>query len=205
MPVVGFISAASPRGFATRVAAFRQGLREGGYSEGQNLAIEYRWAEDHLDRLPALAADLVRRQVDVIVIAGGTAAALAAKAASAAIPIILMVGGDPVKAGLVANLNRPGGNMTGMAQLGELLTAKQLEVAHQLASKAAAIAVLLNPSNPNVDSLRLAELRAAGSTLGREVRILNAASEQQFDAVFASVVHERIGAVVVANDTLLTS
>lgn len=204
MPVVGFLCPASPRGYATQVAAFREGLREESYREGENLAIEYRWAEDHLDQLPALAADLVKRQVDVLVVAGGTGTALAAKAASTTIPIVFAIGGDPVRAGLVASLSRPGGNLTGIAQFSELLFTKRLEVAHELVSRAAAIAVLLNPINPNLQ-FRLADAKTTASALGREVRILNATSQEQIDAVFASAMREQIGAIVVQDDPLFTN
>jgi putative ABC transport system substrate-binding protein len=146
----------------------------------------------------------VQRQVDVVVVAGGTGTALAAKAATATIPIVFAVGGDPVKAGLVDSLSRPGGNVTGIAQFSELLVSKRLEVVDELISRAATIAVLFNPANPNV-KFRLADLQATASNLGRKVRILNAASEQQFDAVFASVVQERIGAIVVQDDPLFTN
>jgi putative tryptophan/tyrosine transport system substrate-binding protein len=204
MPVIGFLSAASAQGYAARLAAFRLGLREEGYSEGQNVAIEYRWAEDQLDRLPALAADLVRRRVAVIVVAGGTATALAAKAATTTIPIVFAIGGDPVQAGLVASLGRPGANVTGVAQLSQVLITKRLELAHELVPKAAVIAFLLNPNNPNAET-RVRDVQEAAHTIGQQVRILYASSEQQFDTAFATLVQEGIGALVVQNDPLFTN
>ena len=201
VPVVGLLSVASPSGYAKRLAAVRQGLREEGFIEGQNLTIEYRFAENHIDRLQDLAVDLAHRHVDVIVVAGGTNTALAAKAASSTIPIVFSVGGDPVKAGLVASLNRPAGNMTGLAQVSELLITKRLELANDLASRTMAIGALLNPTNANVQ-LRVSDLQAAASALGRKLHFLYAASEQQFDEVFRSVVEERIGALVVMDDPM---
>jgi putative ABC transport system substrate-binding protein len=203
MPVIGFLSAASAQGYAARLAAFRLGLREEGYSEGQNVAIEYRWAEDQLNRLPALAADLVRRRVAVIVVAGGTATALAAKAATTTLPIVFAIGADPVQAGLVASLGRPGGNVTGVAQLSQALITKRLELAHELVPKAAVIAFLLNPNNPNAE-IRVRDVQEAAHTIRQQVRILYAGSEQQFDTAFATLVQEGIGAVVVQNDPLFT-
>jgi putative tryptophan/tyrosine transport system substrate-binding protein len=204
VPVVGFLSTASPGGYATQLEALRQGLREEGYREGQNLVIEYRFAEDHPDRYEDLAIDLAKRNVDVIVVGGGTSLAIAAKAASSTIPIVFIVGGDPVRAGLVASLNRPGGNVSGIAQFSELLITKRLEVANELTPTTTTIGAVLNPANANV-RFREADLQAGASTLGRKVRILYAASAQQFDAVFTSAADERLGAVVVQDDTLFTN
>jgi len=202
-PVVGVLSAASARGYTTQMAALRLGLQDAGYSEGQNLAIEYRWAEDQLDRLPALAADLVRRQVTVIVSAGGTATALTAKAATATIPIVFAVGGDPVKAGLVASLARPGGNVTGVANLTDTLILKRFELARELVPNVTVIGVLLNPGNPNTE-IRVLDMQAAARSIGQPIRILQAGGEVQYDAIFATVAQERIGALVVQNDPLFT-
>lgn len=201
VPVVGVISVASPSGAASRLEALRQGLREEGYNEGQNLTIEYRFAEDHPERLQALAVELMQRHVDVVVVAGGTNSALAAKAASTTIPIVFSVGGDPVKAGLVASLNRPGGNITGIAQFSELLIVKRLEVANELVPRTAAIGALLNPTNANVQ-LRVSDLQAAASALGRTLHIFYVASEQQFETIFSSVVERHIGVLVVMDDPI---
>src|SRR6516225_401748 len=168
MPVIGILGAASAQGFAAQIAAVRQGLRELGFVEGQNLVIEYRWAEDQLDRLPALADDLVSRRVAVIVTAGGTATALAAKAATTTIPIVFALGADPVRSGLVASLNRPGGNVTGAAALSELLNPKRLQLAHELAPEATLIGFLHNPKNPNFAS-EVQKVDEAARALGRRV------------------------------------
>jgi len=184
VPVVGLLGA---QGLAVQVAAVRQGLRELGFIEGQNLAIEYRWAGDQYDRLPALADDLVSQRVAVIVTASGTPAALAAKAATTTIPIVFALGGDPVRSGLVASLNRPGGNITGAALYTELLNQKRLQVAHELAPEAAVIAFLHNPNNPNFAS-EVAKVDEAARAIGRQVRILTAGSAAEFDGVFLTLV-----------------
>jgi len=184
VPVVGLLGA---QGLAAQVAAVRQGLRELGFIEGQNLAIEYRWAGDQYDRLPALADDLVSQRVAVIVTASGTPAALAAKAATTTIPIVFALGGDPVRSGLVASLNRPGGNITGAALYTELLNQKRLQVAHELAPEAAVIAFLHNPNNPNFAS-EVAKVDEAARAIGRQVRILTAGSAAEFDGVFLTLV-----------------
>jgi putative ABC transport system substrate-binding protein len=152
MPVIGLLGAGSPQVDALRVSAFRQGLTATGYTEGRNVAIEYRWAAGRNDQLPALAADLTRRQVAVIATLGGTAVALAAKAASTTVPIVFVIGGDPVKVGLVASLNRPGGNVTVVSFLSAILAQKQFEVLHETVPNAASIGQLVNPANPNADS-----------------------------------------------------
>jgi putative tryptophan/tyrosine transport system substrate-binding protein len=188
---------------ARGVAAVRQGLGEFGFIEGQNLAIEYRWAEYQLDRLPALADDLVSKRVAVIVTAGGTATALAAKAATNTIPIVFALGGDPVRSGLVASLNRPGGNVTGVAAFSELLNQKRLQVARELAPEAVIVAFLHNPNNPNFAS-EMTKVEEAARAIGRQVRILTAGRAQQFEGVFVTLAQERISALVVADETVFT-
>ena len=205
MPVIGFLSSASPDLYAVRLRAFRQGLKESGYVEGQNVAIEYRWAEGQNNRLPILAAELVHRQVDVIVAAGGTPAALAAKKATATIPIVFAIGGDPVKMGLVASLNRPGGNLTGIAALNVEVGPKRLELLHEVVPTATIIALLVNPTSPTLAEIQSRELKAAARTFGLELHVLNASSDRDFDTVFATVAKLRAGALVIGPDTLFTS
>ena len=203
MPVIGFLHAASPEAYAPMMTAFRQGLKEAGYVEGHNVAIEYRWAEGHYDRLPALAADLVRRQVAEIVTVG-TPAALAAKAASSTIPIVINVGIDPVQIGLVASLNRPGGNVTGLAVLTVELAAKQLEVLHELLRTSAAVALLVNPNNP-VTEPETKGMRDAARSLGLQLHVLDASTEGEIDAAFGKLIELRAGALVVSVDPFLNS
>jgi putative tryptophan/tyrosine transport system substrate-binding protein len=199
VPVIGVLSAASARGYTSQMAAFRLGLQDAGYSEGQNLVIEYRWAEDHLEQLPALAADLARRPVAVIVSGGGTATALAAKAATATIPIVFAVGGDPVKAGLVASLNRPGGNLTGVSFLSPALEAKRVELLRELVPTATTVAVLVNPNSPGAEA-RLRDVREAARLLGQQFSIVNASSESDFEVAFAGLVRRRASALIVVSD-----
>jgi putative ABC transport system substrate-binding protein len=186
------------------MATFRQGLGETGYVEGRNVVIEYRWAEGHSERLPALAADLLRRQVAVIVSAGGTATAQTAKAVTSTTPIVFIIGGDPIRAGLVASLNRPGDNVTGVTTSADLLIVKRLELVRELVPKAVHIGFLLNARNPNSE-IRAKVVREAARSIGQQVRILYADSEAQFEPVFATIVQERIGALVVQNDPLFNS
>ena len=174
MPVIGFLHSASFDTMANLVQSFHQGLREAGFVEGRNVSIEYRWAEGHYDRLPALAADLVRRQVAVIMASGGTPAALAAKAATTAIPIVVLVGVDPVTAGLVASLNQPGGNVTGISILNVAVVAKRLELLHELVPTAAVIALLVNPTNPVFTEPETKEVRDAARSLRLQLHVLNA-------------------------------
>ena len=204
LPVVGFLSSASPGQDAGRLRGFRQGLSDAGYVEGRNVAIEYRWAEEQNDRLPGMAADLVRRQVAVIVQAGQIAGALAAQAATRTIPIIFLTGGDPVALGLVASLNRPGGNVTGVASLSVELEPKRLELMHSMVPSAKTIGVLINQTNPYAE-LQSKGIQAAARTLGRVLRILNASTEHDLDAVFAKLVEQQAGGLVIGNDGLFNS
>jgi putative tryptophan/tyrosine transport system substrate-binding protein len=203
MPVIGLLHAASANAYAPFVAGLRQGLSEAGYVEGRNLTIEFRWADDRFDRLPALAADLVRSDVAVIV-AGSSPAAIAAKAATDAIPIVFSVGTDPVKAGLVASVNRPGGNATGMLQFNDALLTKRLEILRELVPNAAVIALAVDPRSPATQA-RLTVLQAAARAAVQEIRVFNVTSQEQFDAIFATVVREHIGALLVPNSTLFTN
>jgi putative ABC transport system substrate-binding protein len=186
------------------VAAFREGLNDGGYAEGRNVAIEYRWAEGNYDRLPVLAADLVQRQVTVIVTPGSTPATIAAKAATATIPIVFAVGGDPVKFGFVTSFNRPNGNLTGVSLFAVKLVAKRVELLCELVPSALTIALLINPNTP-VYEAETNEVQSAARLLGRQILVLNAGNEHDIDAAFASMVENRIGAVLVSPDTFYRS
>jgi putative ABC transport system substrate-binding protein len=203
LPVVGFLHGASPDGYAPMVTAFHQGLKEAGYVEGHNVAIEYRWAEGHNDRLPALAADLVRRQVAGIV-TGGTPSAFAAKAATSTIPIVFSVGIDPVRAGLVASLNRPGGNVTGVAVLTVELAAKRVQLLHELLPTASVIAVLFNPTSPLTEP-ETSVVQDAARSLGLELHVLNASTESEIDKAFRTLVELRADALIVSVDPFLTN
>jgi putative ABC transport system substrate-binding protein len=199
VPVVGFLNSGSAAGREQLLAAFRQGLAETGYLDGRNLAIEYRWAEGRYERLPELAADLTRRRVAVIAATGGTVAPLAAKDATATIPIVCVFDGDPVAFGLVASINRPGGNVTGISLVASIIEAKQLELLHELVPKASAVAMLVNPSNPNAKTIAR-DLQAAARTLGLEPHVLDASREPDLEAVAAALDRVRPGALVVATD-----
>jgi putative ABC transport system substrate-binding protein len=203
-PMIGFLSGASPGPFAHLVTAFRQGLQETGYIEGQNVTIEYRWAEGQYDRLPPLAADLVRRPVAVIVATGGSRAARAAKAATATIPIVFSSGADPVKVGLVASLSRPGGNMTGVHLFIGALDPKKLGLLREVAPQATLLGALLNP---NVDDfqIRLADVQQAARTVGQQIHILYASTEGELDTAFAALNQIRAGALVVSGDAFFNS
>jgi putative ABC transport system substrate-binding protein len=204
MPVVGYLASGPRESDAFRMTPLWQGLEEAGYVEGRNVAIEYRWADGRYDRLPALAGDLARRQVNVIATVGGTVSALAAKAATATIPIVFTIGADPVRFGLVASLNRPGGNATGVSVLSTTIVAKRLELLHELAPAVATIAFLVNPNDPNAEP-EIGHLLAAVRTLGKQVHVLNASSERDFDAAFATLVQLGVGALVVGGDPFFTS
>jgi putative ABC transport system substrate-binding protein len=205
VPVIGYLGSESRDVFAGRLRAFRQGLSETGYVEGDNVAIEYRWADNQRDRFPALLADLVGRKVTVIAAVTGTPPALAAKAATTTIPIVFATAGDPVALGLVASLNRPGGNLTGVATLTVELGPKQLEVLHELVPTATIIALLVNPTNPTNAETLSRDLRAAARTLGLQLHILHASTERDFDAVFASLPRLRAGALVIGSDPFFNS
>ena len=199
MPVVGFLEIRSPETITERLRAFRQGLKETGYVEGENIAIDYRWAEQ-MERLPELAAQLVRRQVAVIVTAGGFATALAAKDATTTIPIVFGVSDDPVKHGLVASLARPGGNLTGVNLLSTELTAKRLELLREMLPGAARVAVLVNPANAANTQTTLHEVEVAGRAMGLQIQIFNASTSRKIDAAFAAFGRERPDAVFVGQD-----
>jgi len=201
MPVIGFLSTSSAD--AARIAAFRQGLAQAGYVEGQNVTIEYRWAEDRSERLPSLAADLVHRQVTVIA-APTTPAALAAKAATTTIPIVFTSIGDPVQLHLVNSLSRPGGNVTGVTQTNVEITPKRLQLLHELIPTASVMALLVNPTNPFVES-ETKELQAAARSLGLELHVLNASTERDFDGVFAKLAQLNVGGLVITGDALFNT
>jgi putative ABC transport system substrate-binding protein len=197
VPVIGFLNGASPGLYAHLVRAFREGLSETGYVEGQNLAIEFRWAEGQYDRLPALAADLVRRQVTVLA-ATSTPAALAAKAATTTIPIVFTTDSDPVRLGLTASLSRPGGNVTGVTQMNVEVGPKRLELAHELIPAATVIALLVNPTNPLAEAVSR-DSQAAARILGLQLDVLHASTERDFDAVFATLAQLRAAALVIGS------
>jgi ABC-type uncharacterized transport system substrate-binding protein len=205
LPVVGFINGASADASASRLAAFRKGLNETGYLEGQNVTVEYHWLEGHYDRVPALVADLVRRHVAVIASPATTVAALAAKAATSTIPIVFGVGEDPVRLGLVASLARPGGNATGINFFNSEVTAKELRLLHDLVPKAVRIAVLVNPANAATAEPTLRDAQQAAPTLGLQIQILNASTIGEIDAAFATLARERPDALFVTGDAFFTS
>jgi putative tryptophan/tyrosine transport system substrate-binding protein len=199
MPVVGLLSGRSLDDSKSMMVAFGRGLMEEGFVERQNVAIEYRWAEGYYDRLPALAADLVGRQVAVILAVGSIPSPLAAKAATSTIPIVFVVGGDPVKFGLVSSLHRPGGNLTGVSVLSGTLTAKRLELLRELVPHAGIVACLVNPKNPEAES-QLIDIRAAARTVRQEILVLNASIDHELDTAIATLVRERASGLLVGND-----
>jgi putative ABC transport system substrate-binding protein len=203
MPVIGYLGAGSPEAFALLVAAFRKGLSETGFVEGRNVAIEYRWANNDYARLPELAADLVRRRVAVIVTPLSTPASLAAKAATATIPIVFTTA-DPVQSGLVASLNRPGGNVTGIHGMQVELMAKRLGLLHELLPGAARFAVLINPNNTASGSI-VSDLEAAAATIGRQIEVLTASTNREIDTAFASLAQKRADALLVSPDALFVT
>jgi len=201
MPVVGYLGSESPELFASRLSAFRQGLSEMGYDEGRNVTIEYRWANGQIDRLAALAADLVRRQVTVIATPGSGVAALAAKAATTTIPVVFESGVDPVAVRLVGSLNRPEGNVTGITSMNIEFNPKRLELLHELVPKAKSFAVLVNPTNPLSASAAMKALDGPSHALGLQLHILNASTEREFESVFAKLTELQVGGLLIAADT----
>lgn len=201
LPVIGFLGTSTAAAWAGYVAGFRQGLSEAGYVDGRNVTIEFRWAEGRSDRLSALAADLVGRRVTVIVTSAGVAPARAAKAATPTIPVVFVMGADPVEFGLVASFNRPGGNLTGVSFLFNLLGPKRLQVLHELVPTTRAIGVLVNPNNPNAVS-DTKNVEAAARALRLRTHVVTARTERDFDAAFATLVEQRVGALFVASDPL---
>jgi putative tryptophan/tyrosine transport system substrate-binding protein len=204
MPVIGFLNSASPGPYARMVDAFRQGLKELGYIEGQNVAIEYRWAEGRYDRLPAMAADLIHRQVAVLA-ATSTPGALAAKAATTTIPVVFAISGDPVKEGLVASLNRPGSNVTGVTQTNVETTPKRLELLHELVPTGTIMGLLVNPAGRGLSEAVSTGLEAAARTLGLQLETLKATTEPELEAVFGKVVQLRASGLVIGSDPFFTS
>ena len=203
MPVIGFLNSASPDTYGPQLAGFHQGLKEVGYVEGQNVAIEYRWAEGQNDRLPAMAADLVHRQVAVIA-ATTTPAALAAKSATTTIPIIFEVGSDPVQLGFVSSLSRPGGNVTGVTQLSIAVAPKRLELLHELLPTARVMALLIDPADPTNAKTTVSEVSAAAHTFGLQLHVLNASNESDFTGIFAKLIQLGAGGLVVGGGSFFS-
>ena len=205
MPVIGFLGTVTRDEYAIRMDAFRQGLKDTGFVEGENVVVEYRWAEGHNERLPSLATELVQRHVAVIVAGGGTPSALAAKAATATIPIVVATAVDPVEAGLVPSLNRPGGNLTGVTNLNVEMGQKRLELLRQLIPKAAAVALLVNPANPRIADPSIRSSLAAAGTLGLKLHILQASTEKDLETAFERVVQLRADALAIMPDVFFSS
>jgi len=205
MPVIGLLGSESLELWTTRMRAFHGGLKEAGLIEGQNVAIEYRWAEGHNERLPELAADLVRRRVTVIAAPGSTPAAVAAKAATSTIPIIFWVGSDPIELGLVASLNRPGGNLTGVTTLNVGLVAKRVELLHEVVPGISSVALLVNPTSPVLTKISIGDAQAAARSLGLELHVVNASTEPDLDAVFGNLMQLPAGGLVIGTDAFFSS
>jgi putative tryptophan/tyrosine transport system substrate-binding protein len=204
MPVIGFLHSASAGGAAHQVAAFRQGLMQTGYLEGSSVTVEYRWGEGYYERLPALAADLVGHRVAVLAAMGGIASALAAKAVTQTIPIVFLTGDDPVQFGLVASLNRPGGNVTGVSFLSPALEAKRVELLRELVPTATTMAVLANPNSPGAEA-RLRGVREAAGIFGQQLSVIKAGSDGEFELAFAVIVQQRAGALIIVSDPFFNS
>jgi putative ABC transport system substrate-binding protein len=205
MPVVGFLDPRSPEANADRVGAFRQGLKDAGYVEGENVAIDYRWAENQMDRLPALAAELVRRRVAVIAASGGPDTAFVAKTSTTTIPIVFAVGDDPVRLGLVASLARPGGNLTGINFFVSELAAKRLGLLRELLPAATRVAVLVNPAEATLTESTLRDVEAAARVIGLQIQVLNASTSREIDTAFATITRERPDALFVGTDPFFVS
>jgi putative tryptophan/tyrosine transport system substrate-binding protein len=204
MPVIGFINVTSAKGYTRQLSAFLKGLSEAGYEDGRNAAIEYRWAENRSDRLPAMLADLIHRQVAVIA-ATTTPAALAARAATTTIPIVFETSGDPIKLGLVASLSRPGGNVTGVTQANLEIAPKQMELLHEMVPTASIMALLINPGNPDIAESNTKVVQAAARSLGLEVHVLRASTERDFEAIFSKLIELRAGGLMIGPDPFFTS
>ena len=200
VPVIGYLGSETPELFATRLRSFRQGLSAAGYDEGRNVAIEYRWAEGHNDRLPALAAELVRRQVAVIATPSSIVSVLAAKSATSNIPVVFETGADPVAIGLVASLNRPGANVTGVTSINLQVGPKRLELLHEILPAATSFALLVNPANPRNAEAATRDLQEAAGKLGVQLHVLNASNEGDIDAVFATLARLRVSGLIVASE-----
>ena len=205
MPVIGFLDSRSPEGLTNRVSQFRQGMKEIGYVESENVVIEYRWAENQLDRLPVLAAELVHRQVAVIVASGGPAVAFAAKAATTTIPTVFIVAEDPVRLGLVASLARPGGNLTGINFYSQELAAKRLELLHELVPAATRVAVLVNPDSARGTEITLKDVEPAARAMKLQIQVFNASTSSEIDGAFATLARQRPDALFVGGDAFLDS
>jgi ABC-type uncharacterized transport system substrate-binding protein len=205
MPVIGFLSNASPEFYEIRLRAFRQGLAEGGFTEGQNVTVEYRWANGDNNQLPSLAADLVNRKVAVLIAAGGATSALAAKAATSVIPIVFSVAANPVALGLVARLNRPGGNLTGLANQNIEIGPKRLEVLRELLPKAMTVAILANPTGQGASDLFVQDLEPVARSMGVQLHVLQASTDADLESVFTSMAQIRIDALVISPDTFFNT